>query len=1140
VGSAAQEGRRMFQKIRRLVGGAGAVLLLGAIAATSASAAAPVILSTTVSKVSNDLAVLGAEINPQGQEGTFHFEYGPEDCSVSTCTSLPGGVIPIDTNPVPVETHLEGLTPGTTYHLRVVASNTDGTKEGPDRVFATYVLALEGLPDRRAYEQASPVKKNAADARGTSVWAKAADDGKAVAYLSTSGLPGGVGAQEIPAYLSSRGASNWSTQGLLPPASLGSEAFVRGWLPDFSTVFDFANDFGAGHDGVFLARSSADGSLEQIIGHGEGANNSTSYVGASADGSQVIFELRAKLPCCAEALPDKNNLYLWDRESDQISLLGVLNDQKPPPAGAVAGPYDWMQRESLPLLASLGGSASDYYTQDMNAVSAAGVYFTALGSGALYLRTNPGEAQSPLDGEGNCSDPALACTLQVSASQRTAPDPLGQRPAAFMAATPDGKSAFFASPEKLTEDANTGPVQPPPAIERSSVGGPPIEKSFPITASGIAKDAEYLYWVNPVEGAIGRAKLDGTQANPAFIAIPPLKVKDAEGKDIEVDAKPQYVAVDAGHVYWSSEGKGEPKEGVIGRAAIGGKADSIEAEWIKGASRPRGIAVNSEYVYWANAGAGATDEGTIGRAKKSDGGEINPDFVPELGFTERPEGVAIDLSHIYFTMNNFLNKGFSEVLRAELADGSHLKFQALGPGTGARSIAVDAGHVYWASQGEEAIGRANLELGEIEKQFIPTSGKPKGLTTDAANLWWSVNGETVPNPGNDLYRYRPEGEELKDVTADTNPTDANGAEVKGVLGASVDGKRVYFVANGDLDGAGPAQAGNCQGKFGSTFSFAGQCSLYLAEEATPGSWSTSFIARLDAGGDCNASDASDWLGKGGSAGGVCHMQKTALVSADGGALLFRSQRKLGEYDNEGKPELYRYDAEANQLACLSCNPTGEAPIGAAGLGSIGLSALEPQQNTALVLSRNLSADGNRAFFESTDPLVIDDTNAQGGCGLEGAALFRVPSCLDVYEWEAEGTGSCEEAVQAGGCLYLLSTGKSPHASFFADASVSGNDAFLATRSAGLVRQDQDQLQDIYDTRVEGGLASQNEPLPIECESLDGCHGPQSSPPSSQSPATANPGPGNKKHPRKHAKKPHKHKKHHKQKRAAQKTGGTSR
>jgi hypothetical protein len=896
-----------------------------------------------------------------------------------------------------------------------------------------------------------------------------------------------------------------------------------------------------------VSRSSADGSLEQIVGHGEGLQSNVGfpgYVGASADGSKVLFEVPTNLPCCEKALAKALNLYLWDRGSGQISLVSVLNDGTPPPKGASAGPYDWMRTPTLPLSATPGGSKGSYYTQDMHTISADGqsVFFTAVGSGALYERINLGAEQSPLDSEGKCTDPALACTLEVSAPHRTSPDPLGSRPAAFMAATPDGTNAFFASPEELTEDANTGPVAPPPAIESANASGPPIQASLPITALGVATDAEYLYWVNPGEEAIGRAKLNGDDENPTFISVPALKVCPAEktcppDEKIEVPAKPQYVAVDGEHVYWTSEGAGERKEGTIGRADIEGTSPSIEAEWITGATRPKGIAVDAEHVYWANAGAGSTEEGTIGRAKKSDGGEANQGFIVMPG-TRFPVGVAVDASHIYWTLVG-PNQNFGLVQRGELVDGSNQILLDAQPQP--RGIAVDGGHVYWASQSEEAIGRANLELEEasIQNNFIPIEGKPIGLAANAGDLYWSVNGEVTPNPGNDLYRYRAAGEELEDVTV-SGSGGANGAEVKGVLGASQDGKRVYFAANGVL--AAGAEAGDCKGELSSSFTFSGRCSLYLGEETAPGAWSKTFIARLDASGNSTLSDATNWLGRG---GGSTNAQRTARVSASGDTLLFRSQAQLSSYDNEGNPELYRYEIGKEEVSCISCNPSGEAPSGAATLGTDGLSALVPQLPPAYVLSRNLSADGKRVFFETSDPLVIDDTNGQAGCELEGASNYRFPTCRDVYEWEAQGTGSCEENVQGGGCLYLLSTGTNPHASLFADASLSGDNAFIATRSAGLVGQDQDQLQDVYDTRIGGGLASQNQIPPPQCESLDGCHGPQSPPPGFQSPPSASlGGAGNKKQARHPAKKHRKHKKHkkhqHKGKRAAHKTGRKSR
>ena len=235
--------------------------------------------------MTTDSVLLQAEINPGGKGTLYRFEYGLEDCEAhpGACTSVPApeGELEALSSPQPVSFPLNGLTPGTTYHLRVVASNGDGEKHSPDRTFSTYVPALDGLPDGRAYEQSSPVKKNAADARGMVAWAKASSTGDRVAFLSTSGIPGGEGEQEVPAYLASRGTSDWSTQGLLPPATSGDEAYVRGWLPDFSTVFDFAAPYGpsATSNGTLVARSSEDGSLTEIIPHGEGLDLEVSYAG---------------------------------------------------------------------------------------------------------------------------------------------------------------------------------------------------------------------------------------------------------------------------------------------------------------------------------------------------------------------------------------------------------------------------------------------------------------------------------------------------------------------------------------------------------------------------------------------------------------------------------------------------------------------------------------------------------------------------------------------------------------------------------------------------------------------------------------------------------------------------------------------
>ncbi|HMC50580.1 MAG TPA: hypothetical protein VKH20_08030, partial [Solirubrobacterales bacterium] len=78
----------------------------------------------------------------------------------------------------------------------------------------------------------------------------------------------------------------------------------------------------------------------------------------------------------------------------------------------------------------------------------------------------------------------------------------------------------------------------------------------------------------------------------------------------------------------------------------------------------------------------------------------------------------------------------------------------------------------------------------------------------------------------------------------------------------------------------------------------------------------------------------------------------------------------------------------------------------------------------------------------------------------------------------------------------------------ADASASGDDVFFFTRQQ-LVGQDKDELQDVYDARVGGGLAAQN-PVAVEpCPGSEACHGPAQTLPAQSTPATPNFfGPGN--------------------------------
>jgi hypothetical protein len=292
--------------------------------------------------------------------------------------------------------------------------------------------------------------------------------------------------------------------------------------------------------------------------------------------------------------------------------------------------------------------------------------------------------------------------------------------------------------------------------------------------------------------------------------------------------------------------------------------------------------------------------------------------------------------------------------------------------------------------------------------------------------------------GKHLYRYEAAGEHTTDITPSGG--------VLGVLGASADGSAVYYQ--------------NAAGLF-----------LWQAPDTT---------TQVAPGPE--AAQPSDWPPTTGS----------ARVSADGETLLFLSKAQLSGYDNTdqatGQPdsEVFRYQAGSGgggSLTCLSCNPSGARPLGPSTIpGAIA------NGTTASYKPRDLSADGSRVFFDSADRIVPTDAS----------------SAADVYQWQAPGTGSCGQAspgffAAAAGCLNLISSGASPAASSFIDASADGRDAFFISGDS-LIPTDPGSI-DLYDAREAGGFPQPRPP--IACQG-DACQA-VPSPPEDPTPGTLVPG-----------------------------------
>ncbi len=90
--------------------------------------------TNSASNASSSAATLNASVNPKGLAATVYFEWGTTISYGNTTStqSLAAG-----SSPQAVSAQVTGLLPGTTYHYRVVASDTQGTTYGDDLTFTT-------------------------------------------------------------------------------------------------------------------------------------------------------------------------------------------------------------------------------------------------------------------------------------------------------------------------------------------------------------------------------------------------------------------------------------------------------------------------------------------------------------------------------------------------------------------------------------------------------------------------------------------------------------------------------------------------------------------------------------------------------------------------------------------------------------------------------------------------------------------------------------------------------------------------------------------------------------------------------------------------------------------------------------------
>ena len=319
-------------------------------------------------------------------------------------------------------------------------------------------------------------------------------------------------------------------------------------------------------------------------------------------------------------------------------------------------------------------------------------------------------------------------------------------------------------------------------------------------------------------------------------------------------------------------------------------------------------------------------------------------------------------------------------------------------------------------------------------------------STDGSRVLYEVDGQLYMYDANAPAGSRVTQLSVKDPAAGGGPSFATD-----VFGVSDDGHYVYFAASDQLVAGEPAVTTGV-GIF-----------LWHDDAGTPPGGQLRFIGTL-------ANSLSSGRADRVAGQNVILDRRESRVTPDGHVFLFASDNGQGLLSRYGGTdydqghcgvgpfecdELYRYDATANTLACTSCRPDGSAATANAttvALAGFGASELSTYQN------HPLTDDGQRVFFNTAEALVPEDVNGK----------------VDAYEWDA-----------ATGQAHLLSTGTDASDSYFLDASASGDDAFIATRSQ-LNGWDTDGSLDVYDVRKPGPghPAGFPDPPPVE----PGCGG----------------------------------------------------
>jgi hypothetical protein len=1077
-----------------------AVLALFALAAPLASAAAPTVTIDAASNLGIVTAKVEGAVNPQGKETNSHFEYTSqaqyeaEGNSFANAGQAGFGTLAAGEPNTPVEAILEGLLPGTTYHLRLVAENEDSAGTPSEAVAATFATDPATAP------------------------ALTLDATPAVSYTSAhlSGTIDPEGGNVDP--VSGTLGYFWELQYSHDPANEGWSAAASGELngaeaegnspiaisadPSLAPHTTYSFRIFVYYAGINAQSAEPDPSFEtlEVATPTVTMDPVTTFTGTTAE---LTGEINPNAPAGNPAAFNVNWHFECDLECPELSGGEIVADASGHRVTVEATRLQPNTEYHVKLVAeNAGGSAeaSQILTTAALVPTITEVAGVTDGEGGYFLRGGVNPHNSPV----------AACTFEYGPtadyglSLPCDSDPAGGNAPVLVNAHPTGLNPEITYHFRISATNIAGPVHGADGTFVASLAseeGCPNEALRAESFSLNLPDCRAYEMVSPpFKGGFDLASAAGVSLDGSTLAI----TSNGAFAGIQQASTSNTYFAQRGASGWTSSSP-VPPPSVLAKPSYANPDVIDESPDLK-------------TTLWALHTPSESNVIEDFYLRRPDGQFVlvGPSQTPPIEKTSAAlaayQGGSADLSHIVFsTTYDLLGTGETglfeyggagtsspELRLVGLEDeGQHLISKChigLGDGIGNNrhnSISRDGRTIFFTVRPEacplgESVDNAELYARTEDGRHTvavaashcarvapePVCGPPsedlyRGAASDGSAVFFTTAEQLLnedTDSGDDLYRYDLSGSGLERISV---PGAGDSAEVEGVETIADDGALAYFVAKGVL-----AENVGADG----THPTAGANNFYVWNRDISGSGRVKFIAQLPSG-----AEEQFW--------GVGLSVHQAYPTPDDSSLTFASYGQLTADDTDTSRDIYRYSVGHGTLQRISIAAPGAAP----GLGNGPLDATLTQNGAGVAPSsyadnlkfsaRPVSDDGTFSFFQTTEALSPDDHN----------------TTMDVYGFHE-------------GRVALISDGAvTPQNQFSSNSSLtgtspSGHDVFFITR-AGILPQDTDGGNtDVYDARIEGGFP---QPLPAaKCETTK-CQGPAGIAPGSSPAASVKfSGPGN--------------------------------